>query len=152
MGREIYKVSLDAKSAKTVTEKLGTLYVACSFSGVSFRDAAGAYLNSYDLVYIFAVKGSVICVLGKIDKQGIADANGDLLFNLKKNDPKLFQHVMGVSSNILKTPLQPAMVEQSIDDPEKYSETKVICPLAIDVAKKTLIVAPPPAPAPKKKK
>jgi hypothetical protein len=141
IGREIYKVSLDAQSAKSITEKLGDLYIAYSFSGVSFRDSTGKYLNSYELAYIFAVKGTSVCVLGRIDRQGVADANGKLLFDLKKSDPKLFQHVAGVSSNILKKPLQPTLIGQNIEDPEKYYETPVVCPLAIDAAKKTIIPA-----------
>jgi hypothetical protein len=141
IGREVYKVSLDGQSAKTIAEKLGDLYVAYSFSGVSFRDASGKFLNGFDEAYIFAVKGSSVCVLGRIDRQAVSDANGKVLFDVKKSDPKLFPHVAGVSSSILKKPLQPALIGQSIEDPEKYYETPALCALAIDVAKKTLVLA-----------
>jgi hypothetical protein len=141
LGREIARVSLDGTAAKTVAEKLGDLYIASSFSGTSFRDAAGKFVNTYDTVFIFAAKGKSLVVLGKIDKQTVFGADGKAILDMKKSDPKLFQHVVGVSSSLLRKPLQVVMIEQSIDDPEKYSETAVICSLTIDTAKKTIAIA-----------
>ena len=139
IGREIYMVSLASQPAKTITDKLGYLYVAYSFSGVSFRSTTAKYVNGYDMAFIFAMKGTTVTILGRIDKQTVTDAKGNVLFELKKKDPKLAQHVVGVSSTILTKPLQPALIAQDIDDPEKYYETPVICSLTIDAAKKTLV-------------
>jgi hypothetical protein len=141
VGRETYMLSLDSQPAKAITDKLGYLHVAYSFNGVCFRNSSAKYVNGYDMAFIFAVKGTTLSILGRIDKQAVTDAKGNVLFELKKTDPKLSQHVVGVSSNILKKPLQPVLVAQDIDDPEKYYETPVICSLSIDVAKKTLVLA-----------
>jgi hypothetical protein len=141
IGREVYKVALDAKTAKALADKLGDIYVAYSFSGISFRDASGRYVNCFEQAYIFSVKGTAVTILGRIDKQSVDAADGTTLVDMKKKDPKLYQHVAGVSSGILKYPFQVTMVAQGIDDPEKYYETPVVCALAIDAAKKTIAVA-----------
>jgi len=135
---EVYKVSNDSQFYKNIAPKLGDIYVAYRYSGTTFRDYLGRYVNVLDVVYVLAVKGSLVAILGKIDKSTIVDAYGNVLYDLSKSDPTFFSHAVGVSSSILRHLTQPSMIGVGKDKPGEYYETEAVFSLTIDADKKTI--------------
>jgi hypothetical protein len=119
-------------------------YMAYKYGGITFRDYLGRYLNVFDVVYHFAVKGESVSVLGRIDKGKVIDAHGKVLFDLSRSDPVFFPHAVGVSSSILQTYTEPMLIGMNEDKPGEYFETVSVVSLTIDTERKTIAIYHPP--------
>src|SRR5208337_5142322 len=109
-GLEVYRIKSDSQYYKDLVGKLGDILIAYKYGGLTYRNSLGDFINVFEYLYFLAEKNGKIIFLGKIEKSKVIDAFGKVLYDASKDDPRLFPNSVGISSSILRTLTQPALV------------------------------------------
>lgn len=140
-GLEVYRIRGESQYYKDLVANLGDILIAYKYSGLTYRNSLGDFVNALDYAYFLSVRDGKVTFLGKLEKTRIIDAYGKVLYDASKDDPSLFPNVVGISSNIIQTLTQPSLVVLGKEKTGAafYYETEAVVALDFDVQRKTIV-------------